>query len=577
MNDLADLFLNPLSAKQRRYEAIRAMVVEKLSAEEAGKRFNYTPNTLYTFVRDVRAGKLTLFPEDLSTTEQPRRTPEEVQQQILKLRKNQWSSYDIASYLKREKGYHISVRTVERILNDFGLTKLSRRSQKELGLTKKHQVIPEKATVLDFDKLKPFTMDCPVAGVFCFIPYIIDSQLLSILEQCQLPSSSVIQSKQAVLAMLLLKLIGNERLSHMNAYNHEPALGLFAGLTVLPKNTYMTTYSCRTSEEMVLTLQTQLLKRFQKWCGQLYQSPYINLDFHSIPHYGDESRMEKVWVGAKHQSHKGANTIFAQDASSNVIVYTRSDILRKDEANEILAFVNYWKSIRKNVHETLVFDCKLTSYHILNQLSLDTIKFITLRKRYKKLIEHVKQIDDWQRVYLPIPKRKHKYAKVYEETVQLADNFQPMRQIIIKDHGRENPTFIITNDFDLPIKDIMIVYAKRWRIEQKLGEMVGFFNLNALSSPLMIRIHFDILWTMIADTLYRCFAQDLPRFEHEQAKSIFKRFINFPGKVQFDGNEFIVKIRKRAHTPVLLKIEKLTQGVKVPWLDNRRLRIQWTA
>ncbi len=29
----------------------------------------------------------------------------------------------------------------------------------------------------------------------------------------------------------------------------------------------------------------------------------------------------------------------------------------------------------------------------------------------------------------------------------------------------------------------------------------------------MIRIHFDILWTMIADTLYHRFAQDLRRFE----------------------------------------------------------------
>ena len=30
-------------------------------------------------------------------------------------------------------------------------------------------------------------------------------------------------------------------------------------------------------------------------------------------------------------------------------------------------------------------------------------------------------------------------------------------------------------------------------IENKLSELVAFFNLNALSSPVMIRIHFDIL------------------------------------------------------------------------------------
>jgi hypothetical protein len=64
----------------------------------------------------------------------------------------------------------------------------------------------------------------------------------------------------------------------------------------------------------------------------------------------------------------------------------------------------------------------------------------------------------------------------------------------------------------------------------------------------MIRIHFDLLWTVIADTLYFSFSHDLQRFEHERANTIFKRFINMPGKVSYDGNEFDIKIRKKAYT-----------------------------
>ncbi len=123
----------------------------------------------------------------------------------------------------------------------------------------------------------------------------------------------------------------------------------------------------------------------------------------------------------------------------------------------------------------------------------------------------------------------------------------------------------------------MIVYAKRWHIENKFAELVSFFNLNALSSPLMIRIHFDILWTVIADTLYHRFAQDLPRFEHERADSIARHFVNMPGQVVYDGNEFIIKIRKRAHTPILLGVKQLQNSFKIPWLGNRSLRIEWTA
>ena len=152
-----------------------------------------------------------------------------------------------------------------------------------------------------------------------------------------------------------------------------------------------------------------------------------------------------------------------------------------------------------------------------------------------------------------------------------------LKQIIITHHGREQPTYVITNNMELPIKDILIVYAKRWHIEQKFAELVSFFNLNALSSPLMIRIHFDILWTVIADTLYHRFSQDLPRFENARADSVFRHFVNMPGQVIFDGKGFIIKIRKRAHTPILLGVERLQESINVPWLDNRPLKIEWTA
>jgi hypothetical protein len=50
-----------------------------------------------------------------------------------------------------------------------------------------------------------------------------------------------------------------------------------------------------------------------------------------------------------------------------------------------------------------------------------------------------------------------------------------------------------------------------------------------------------------------------------------------PGKITYDGDQFVIKIRKRAHTPILMKLKKLTGGVRVPWLDNRIVRIQWTS
>jgi len=252
--------------------------------------------------------------------------------------------------------------------------------------------------------------------------------------------------------------------------------------------------------------------------------------------------------------------------------------LRKEESQEVIKFVNYWKQIRESIKETLVFDCKFTKYETLNDLDQDGILFITLRKRSDTLINSTLKIskEKWKRYKLDIPKRKNKKVSVFEERVQLKDCSNEFRQITIKDHGRVNPTYIITNNTDLKLIDVLIVYAKRWRIENKIAELVAFFNLNSLSSPLMIRIHFDMLWTIIADTLYNRLAQDLRRFENNRAPTIFKKFINMPGRIKYDGKTITIKIRKRAHTPILKGVDKLNQVHNIPWLNNIPMIIEWT-
>jgi len=94
---------------------------------------------------------------------------------------------------------------------------------------------------------------------------------------------------------------------------------------------------------------------------------------------------------------------------------------------------------------------------------------------------------------------------------------------------------------------------------------------------LMIRIHFDILWTMVADTLYHIFANDLRRFEKSLSPTLFKKFTDMPAKVVYDGKTFQVQIRKRSHTPILMDVEKLKKPFAVPWLNNKEMQIVWNA
>jgi len=512
--NLFDFFTKPASPKHKQYEAVRAIIVDGVPANVVAKRYGYTVSSVYTFVRDTKNGKLEFFPTIKKGPKQKRTIPE-IQTEIVDHRKTGKSVADIHQIFA-DKGISVSKKTIERILKDHGFSKLKRRTNIELRKSKKNTIIPDRSKIIDFEKLKSFDVDCPTVGIFFFIPYIIESGILDIVNKCKLPESIDITSTHANLSMLLLKLIGVKRLSHMEGYDKEPGLGVFAGLNVLPKSTYMGTYSCRCSEDQLMQLQKQLVQSLKIKYPDFYSSDYINLDFHSIPHYGKQSEMEKVWCGARGKTLKGANTVFAQDSNSCAVMYTRSDILRKDEADEVNRFVSYWREIKGcDINETLVFDCKFTKYEILDELEDKKIKFITLRKRNAKLTSNTAKIPkkEWKKIKLSIPKRKYNNVSIYEEEVKLNKCKNIFRQIVVKDHGRKLPTYIITNNKELSHKEILEVYAKRWRVENKLAELIAFFNLNALSSPIMIRIQFDLLWTIIADTLYHLLAKDLRRFE----------------------------------------------------------------
>lgn len=575
--ELRDHFIKDLPPRQRQYEAIRAVAFNEGTIKDIAERFRYTPQTLRMLINRLVRDKLQLFP-DIKRGPKGRHISSETKIIIIQLRRRKMlNSREITEELNRSN-ISISVRTVERILGDAGFPKLRRRTDKERGISKQGTIIPKRSMNLSLNTLEPFRIDCQVAGIFLFLPYILDAGILDIVQECALPESGDIGKQQAALSMLLLKLIGNERLSHIKQYNTDTGFGFFAGLNMLPKPTYMCSYSCRTEASVVMNFQQRIMNHFNKLYPDLYHGKTINLDFHSIPHFGGESEMEKVWCGTRGKSLKGANTFFAQDSESDALIYTNADIKRGESSEEIKKFIDYWGGIKGIVNETLVFDSKLTRYDILYEIDADDIKFITLRTRNKSLIEQTMKIPekDWQKVYLPIPKRKYKHVKVHENTVVLIEGQKPFRQIIVKDHGRSEPTFIISNNEKLKFADILTIYAKRWHIENKLSDIVKFFNLNSLSSPIMIRIHFDLLWTIIADTLYLLLAKDLRRFENCSPQKLFKQFIDMPGQIDYDGNIFTVRIRKRATTPILLGIEKLNKEIIVPWLDHKPLRIIWT-
>jgi transposase len=568
----ASYFTRPPHDWQRRYEALRASFVERWPAHVVAERFGYSVGYVHLLRHQFRHGKIDFSEPVAEGRAARRRVTADVRRKIVSWRERRLSAGEITELLS-EQGVEISVRTVERVLAEEGFSKLPRRTRLKIGLTVQGAEVPARSEAVTVAQLEGFRASSPGAGVFVFAPFLARFEVAELVRAAGLPQTQAISAQRYFLSFLALKLLGTERYAHGGDHGFDPGLGLFAGLNVLPKCTALSTYSYALDEVHLTRLQQAFVKKAAKL--GLYDANVINLDFHTVPHYGDESVLEEHWAGARGRRMKGALTLFAQDAASKLVLYTAADIQREEADEQVLAFLSFWKRVRRGVRPMLVFDSRFTTYAHLSQLNGQGVRFITLRRRGKRLEEKVRKIQEWNRITIPHDKRKYPQPLVHDSRVALRGYDGEVRQIIVRGNGHEKPAFIITNDFEAAVELVVGHYARRWRVENGIAEAVKFFHLNALSSPILIKVHFDVVMTMIADTLYSELAQKLRGFELCDAPKLYRHFVRGSGTVEVRGGHVTVTYPRRAHNPILRAAPWQRLPQTVPGLDGAELTLRF--
>ncbi|MBT4526393.1 MAG: transposase [Deltaproteobacteria bacterium] len=572
MND-KNFFLRPTSEWQRRYEALRASFVERLPAKAVADRYGYSQSYVNLLRHQFIHEKID-FNEPPPTTDKSkrRRVDSVTRSKICNWREQHLSAGEITQLLS-EDGVEISIRTVERILTEEGYPKLPRRTRLKIGITTKGAEVPASSEPIAISQLSKRSLDCEIGGVFLFAPFIEKLNIHQVLKEARLPESKLIPALNYFLSFLALKLIGTERYSHTGDHSFDAGLGLFTGLNVIPKCTAMSTYSYSLDPVHLLRLQKGFVKQASKL--GLYNKHIINLDFHTVPHFGEDSELETHWAGARNKRMKGALTLFAQDADSKLILYTGADIRRDEADDQVLQFLSFWKSVQKGVKPTLIFDSKFTTYTNLSVLNAQGIKFITLRRRGKNLLDQVSSLKPWKRINIPHDKRKYPNPYVYESLITLKGYQGELRQIVMKGNGHENPAFLISNDLESPVELLVSNYSRRWRVENVISESMKFFSLNALPSPILTKVHFDVVMTMIADTLYSMLADKLRGFEDCDAPKVFRHFVRGKAKVKVNTNNITVTYPRRAHNPILRAVPWHRLPTNISWLENCQLNLKF--
>ena len=568
LSQLRRFFLEPRLPKHRQYEALRAYLLQGQPAKEVARAFGYSLNSFHVLCHHFRRESAPVF------FVSPRRGPQSQPKKsaahdlIVQLRKQNHSVYEISQTLK-ERRCPLSPTGVREVLKAEGFAPLPRRLDEE----RSHAPGPTVEPVADVRQFslapRQFTTRC--GGLFLFVADLVRLGAGKLVRAAGLPGSKMIPAEHALRACLALKLWSIERKSHVMAWVADEGLALFAGLNAFPKKSYLSEYSSRIDHRKTTRFLAAWHDQVQG--VELLPGESFNLDFHSVPYYGEHPVIERHYVSARSRRQPSVLVFLAQDAGSHVFCYANADLRKGEEAQEVFQFIAFWKRTHGELPRQLVFDSKLTTQAGLARLDRMNLPFITLRRRSHKLLEQVYGLprSAWRTIELEVPTRKYRTPRVYEQTIALAG--RRLRQMFIQDLGHDEPTILLTNQRHTPAKALVTRYAQRMLIENALSDAVRFFHIDALSSAVGLKVDFDMALLVLASGLYRLLARRMRGYGDAQARQIFRHLIDLSADVEVNEKEVTVSFHRRAHLPILLASDLMEKPLPVPWWNGRPLRL----
>lgn len=561
----------------RQYDALRTFFYDGIKAEDVAKKFGYTIHAMYNLIKDFKQLLKDNPDQDpffivRKTGRKEKDTTDDLVKVIIDLRKQYLSSPDIKVILD-SKGHSISERHITTIIQREGFARLFRRSKNIKRETLSN--LNTKITAPKSKKLESETTEFSTsnAGLLCLLPYLQQYGIDKVIDKSDYPSTSVISKQSAIYCFIALKASNVRRYSVDDIWCMDRGMGAFAGLNNLPKAGWFTSYSDRITRDMNISFLKELNKI---WKSNNLLSDTANLDFTTIPYWGDDSHLENNYSGKRGKGLASMLAVLAQDPDSGIIEYGDTNIRHKNEHDVVLEFLDFYRDGNKKDKSLryLVFDSKFTNYQNLNRLNGDGVKFITIRSRGKSIIDKVNNAPANKRKTIRVmcADGKGRTLKVVEERVNLKGYDKKIRQVaIIGGHGKVKPALVITNDFTIEIEELIRKYSRRWIVEKGICEQIEFFHLNRVTSSMVIKVDFDFTMSILTHNIYRLFAKDLEGYSHFSDISIFEKFIDNSGVVTINQETISVGLKKKRNLPLLLTALQKYQNIEMASLDNRKI------
>jgi hypothetical protein len=407
-----------------------------------------------------------------------------------------------------------------------------------------------------------------VAGLFLFLPLLAQVGFDQLVRQAGHPGSRMVPAAAALLSLLALKLLDKERRSHIDDFNFDEAVGLFAGLNILPKKSYATASSYRTLRDHQRTLLAGWVRALS---GLLFpEAQAFSLDFPAIPYRGDDAGLDTHYIPRQGKAGTSVLTFFALKNDSRVLCYANANLTRADQSGEPMRFVEFWHELTGSDPHWLYIDSKVMTYPELSRLNQRGICFVTIRRRGAAIIRRLERLPSsaWQKAVIDTPKRCHTHIRYVDERVRLPGYAEEARQVAVAGLGREEPTLFLSNNFTETARALVVRYAGRNRVEDGLGSAVNFFHLDCLASEVRLNVDLDTALTVVANGCYRWLGQRLHGYAKASPKQLYRRFVETAGVVEVVEGGIVVRFDRRSHNPVLREAALDRNALPIPWLQN---------
>ena len=319
-----------------------------------------------------------------------------------------------------------------------------------------------------------------------------------------------------LLSLLALKLTGIRRVSHVDDLAADPGAALFAGLTALPKTTALTSYSYRLDHTRQTALLTALGKAMIGADLITDTGGDLDLDFHAIMHWGEDTALEKHYVPSRSQRTRSRAVVLrpGRRQPNPDLRQRRPHQSHPSERGPRL------RRPLENPHRRLPAPPGHgPESHQPNRA-----------RRTRRPRHHLPHPAD--ALTRPEPAHRltarHRLAQPCTWTATASTNAPasstkpppcrttptPVRQLVITGLGRDAATVIITNDRTSTAKQIIERYARRMNIEQRLAESIRSFHTDALAGSVPLNVDLDVALTVLAGAVCAALRRRLTGYHH---------------------------------------------------------------